>query len=63
MTDDKLLTTKELAERWKMSVRTLEGWRNKGKGPKYIKFGNGDAHKVLYCLTDVIEYENRNVRG
>ena len=44
------LTTAELAERWRISPRTLEGWRDKGIGPTYTRIGN----RVRYHI-DVIE--------
>ena len=28
----------QLADRWNISVRTLQDWRHKKTGPKYIKF-------------------------
>ncbi|MXO94063.1 helix-turn-helix domain-containing protein [Erythrobacter arachoides] len=44
------LTTKELAHRWRISPRTLEGWRDKGIGPCYTKIGN----RVRYHI-DAVE--------
>jgi hypothetical protein len=32
-----VLTETELSERWKMSIRTLQFWRYRKTGPKYIK--------------------------
>lgn len=49
-------TTLELAERWPVSARTLEGWRYTGKGPSYVKFGS----RVAYPLEVVEEFECRN---
>ena len=48
---------KELAKRWIRSPRTLENWRTKGIGPKYIKIGG----KVLYRLRDIEEIEKNSV--
>ena len=36
-----------------MSGRTLEQWRWKGVGPRYLKIGG----RVLYRLEDIEEYE------
>ena len=47
------LLTIELSDRWNVSHRTLEQWRWKGIGPRYLKIGG----RVLYCLEDVEEYE------
>ena len=54
---DELLTTEELAERWKISVWTLIEWRrdrNSSKLP-YVKIGRA----VRYRLSDVEEMEAR----
>jgi hypothetical protein len=42
-----------LAERWSISVRTLEQWRWQGRGPRYLKIGG----RVVYRLEDVLAYE------
>ena len=49
------LTTKELARRWRISPRNLEGWRDKGIGPHYNKIGN----RVRYHV-DVVERAERD---
>ncbi|MEO1686688.1 MAG: helix-turn-helix domain-containing protein [Pseudomonadota bacterium] len=43
----------ELAERWDLSPRTLEQWRWRGVGPRYLKIGG----RVLYPLAEVEAYE------
>lgn len=56
------LTTKELAERYehKLSVRTIQNWRNLQQGPKFLKLGG----RVLYRLSDIEEWEKqRAVNG
>lgn len=58
MTDEKMLTTAELAERWSVSEITLKKWRAENTGPKYIKIGD---RRVLYRYADVIRYENENL--
>ena len=47
------LLTIQLSGRWNISPRTLEQWRWKGIGPRYLKIGG----RVLYCLDDIEEYE------
>jgi hypothetical protein len=47
------LTQEELAERWRISPRTLEQWRWLGKGPRYLKIGA----RVLYDDEDVAVFE------
>ena len=53
MSEDQLLTTEELAARWKMAVGTLDNWRHLGKGPTWLKIGG----QVRYRLADVLAYE------
>lgn len=45
----------ELADRWRISTRTLEGWRQRNKGPSYIKVGG----RVVYAMADIEVYERR----
>lgn len=47
------LTQDELAERWRLSPRTLEQWRWLGRGPRYVKIGS----RVLYDEQEVAAYE------
>lgn len=47
------LTEAEAAERLRLKPKTLEGWRNRRKGPPYFKFGK----RVLYPLDRLIEWE------
>jgi hypothetical protein len=43
----------KLAERWHVSPRTLEQWRWRGTGPRYLKIGG----RVIYRLADVEAFE------
>jgi predicted site-specific integrase-resolvase len=56
---DVTLRERELAERWKLSTRTLQRWRAEGFGPAYILIGG----TVRYRISDVLDYENQNERG
>ena len=47
------LTQIELAERWRISPRTLERWRWLRLGPQYLKIGG----RVVYLLEDVQSFE------
>lgn len=47
------LTQMELAERWRVSHRTLERWRQRRVGVPYLKIGN----RVAYRLADIEQYE------
>lgn len=52
------LTQVELADRWKLSQRTLERWRVLGWGPCFLKIGG----RVVYRLEDVEGYERSHTR-
>ena len=57
MSDDKkFITTKELANRWKRSPRTLANQRLAGVSCPYYKISG----KVLYDLDDVEKMEKSN---
>jgi hypothetical protein len=55
----KLLNQAELATRWRMSHRTLEGWRWRGRGPCFLKIGG----RVMYRLEDIVTYEAEQLTG
>jgi hypothetical protein len=52
------LTTAELAQRWRMTTRTLERWRAERFGPAWHHLGG----KVFYRMDDVLAYEDRHRR-
>jgi hypothetical protein len=56
MKNNKLLTVKELAVRWSMSVNTLNQWRHERKGPAFIKLGG-----VRYPLDEVLKFEKEKI--
>ena len=47
------LTQDDLAQRWRISARTLERWRGLQEGPQFLKIGG----RVVYRLADVEAYE------
>jgi hypothetical protein len=53
------LTQFELAERWRLSGRTLEKWRQTGRGPRWLRVGG----RVLYPADEVERFEAANLRG
>ena len=55
-----LLTEDDVVTRWKSKVTkaTLQTWRSKDKGPKYIKV----VRSVLYPQKEVERYEARSTR-
>ena len=54
---DALLTERELAERWQISVKTLYRWRVQGTGPAYVRLQETPAAPVRYRLEDVVQFE------
>ena len=52
-----LLTERELAERWQISVKTLYRWRVQGTGPAYVRLQETPAAPVRYRLEDVEQVE------
>lgn len=56
----KRLNEKELAARWGMTARTLQGWRATGKGPAFIRIGE---RSIFYRAEDVEAYEAASVVG
>jgi hypothetical protein len=51
--DRKYFNQHELAERWRISARTLERWRWLKQGPAYVKVGGA----VRYRIEDVEAFE------
>lgn len=52
------LTSREAADRLRLSTRTLENWRVAGKGPRFAKFGR----RVVYPIAEIEAYEQRQLR-
>lgn len=51
------LTTSDLAKRWGVSSNRLRQWRVEGKGPNFLKLGDGPKAPVRYRLEDIEEFE------
>ena len=51
-------TKEELADRLHVTVKTLQGWRHSGKGPKYMRIGNG----IQYPESAVNDWLNGKLR-
>jgi predicted site-specific integrase-resolvase len=52
------LNQAQLAERWGISPRTLERWRWRGEGPRFLKLGG----RVTYRLSDIELFEQKRLR-
>jgi hypothetical protein len=62
-TNDTLLTEQQLAERWRVSQRSLRRWRSTARLPPHIRIGHPVVGRVLYRLADVLAFEGRAIRG
>ena len=60
-TSSEFLTPPQLLQRWNhtVSAATLATWRSRGCGPPFVKIGG----KVLYRVTDIETWENKNTRS
>lgn len=56
----KRLNSKQLSERWGLTVDTLESWRAKKIGPRFIKLGTARGARVFYELSEVEKFEKKN---
>jgi predicted site-specific integrase-resolvase len=52
------LTQVQVADRWQISVRTLERWRWLGQPPRFLKIGG----RVAYRLEDIEAFEAGQLR-
>lgn len=49
----------ELAQRWRLSVRTLQRWRRAGKGPAFLRLGR----RVAYRVADAERFESAHMHA
>ena len=47
----------QLSKRWGLAPGTLDRWRQRGKGPRFLKIGG----HVVYRLCDIQAYEDQQV--
>ena len=52
------LNESELAQRWGISIKTLQRWRCDKRGPKYWKL----SKRVTYPIEEVLNFEARALR-
>ena len=57
--EELILTPIELAQRWRISTRTLDRWRASRTGPRWMRIGG----RILYRMTDILDYEQARLRG
>jgi predicted site-specific integrase-resolvase len=54
-----LVSSAELAARWRMTASTLCRWRRIGRGPSFLRLGG----RVFYPDAEVARYEQRHLGG
>lgn len=52
------MTSKEASDYLGISMNTLQKWRTRNYGPKYIKFGGANSAAVRYIRDDVIAFRD-----
>ena len=57
--DDVLYTEKQTAALLNVPYRTLQGWRQRGDGPRWIKLKS----LVRYRLSDIQDYLDDSLKG
>ena len=50
---DDLLTTKEAASVLSVKPNTLEIWRHKGRGPPFVRLGDGPCAPIRYVRAEL----------
>ena len=66
MADDSgndLLTTEEAAEALGLSKSTLDNWRTRDQGPRYIRLGETATSKVVYRRSELERWLTAHGRG
>ncbi|HMQ94294.1 MAG TPA: helix-turn-helix domain-containing protein [Amaricoccus sp.] len=53
------LVEDELAQRWRLSTRTLQRWRRDSTGPAYLRLGR----RIVYRLSDIEAFEATHLDG
>lgn len=56
MNTAELLTPEEVADLLKVHPGTLENWRVRGEGPRFVKLGNKRRSPVRYRRQDVEDW-------
>lgn len=57
------LTPREVAELLTVHVVTLQQWRARGEGPRYVKYGASPRSPIRYRLRDVLAWRDARTVG
>ena len=55
------LTENQLANRWCISIKTLQEWRRRGAGPSYLKLGK--AVRYPHEIIKIYEENHMEISG
>lgn len=55
-----ILTAVEAAIMLRISCQTLETMRFDGRGPRYVRLASGSVGRVVYLLSDIVEWLERH---
>ena len=55
-----LITSQELAKRWKVNEGSIRMMRIDKRGPPYLKLGTGPRPRIRYVMAQVIDWERSN---
>lgn len=58
MSEPEMLTSKQTAEMCGVTLNTLQKWRTRNVGPKYVKFSGSNASAVRYPRVEVERFIN-----
>lgn len=61
VTNKSSLTENQLAERWGLSIKTLQDWRRKGVGVAYLKLGK--AIRYPHEVVEQYEHDHLHLAG
>jgi hypothetical protein len=59
MSERSFLTSRELAERWRLPEQTVRRWRCIGAGPVFTRIGRS----IRYAIGDVLAFEDTRRAG
>jgi predicted DNA-binding transcriptional regulator AlpA len=60
---NQLLTPQQVADLLQVSTGTLENWRIKNHGPKFLKLGGQHRSPVRYRMQDVEDFMFEDAKG
>ena len=63
MAIDELLTKGQTAEILHVTPKTLENWRGKGAGPKFVRIGGNKRGRIFYPKEQISAYLKSAVRA